>query len=135
MNSTLEVSEIEMSALQQVPDRVLREAAVGLSRSIMAYKELRARGQDESVPAILDICLNAREVFAFYERHQNRFGQTSARTVRPTITNLFASALNELQWTQTRRPTDERVTRVQERLQAKLAVLSSGNPIEPEPVH
>lgn len=122
-NQIPEIRGVDLSPLEDVPDVALREAAVEMVRSIDIYQKERAKGKNENVPAIIDIYKNATEVFAYYERHQNRFGETSARIVKPTIVNLFEHAMQELRWTDAYTPTDGRIAAVYHRLEDKLNIL------------
>lgn len=113
--------------LEKIPDGKLRGELSSLIRLVIDYAVPDVG--DGDVDVVLRICMNTRRAFAYLERHQTRFGLSSAAKIRPEVVKLFRYTLNKLEWINRRETQDENLKLVYESIRDRLDQISSGQPI------
>jgi len=118
-----------VTRISDIPDMVLRDSVKEFADAIVAED---APGSGTlSVRVSSAICLKARSVYGFLERHVLRYGPASAERVRPLVTQYFKKSLDRVNLLQGSGPGDEDILRqIRTRLADEHRVLASDERIE-----
>lgn len=123
---------VEESLVKILDDR-LRSASKDMLDLLREYEPpedpTKSEAMNDRMEAALDLCIEGRRVFAYYERYQVRYGEEASSEIRPTMTSLFEIAAHTLKWVKSEADNADLYNQVRYSISRKLHVLRTNEPI------